>query len=1455
MRNTIRLKFIAGILLWTLSIVFAQGQPICVARQYTVRDGLIQSNPSQILQGHNGFIWVNTWNGVSRFDGRDFETFQFDSLSNQHMQRLENTADGNLWMVSYDRHSLYLYHTQKDRLISILKPYEQQFNAPLQIETLYPLSKGVTWVTLNNGGCFRIIDKACTTDAGIQYIPTIHNVEIGKVSNVFEDKQGDEWIVSDKGVLIYGKQTVSVYPFSMFETTDSLVFLAAENGRLAYYDITAKQFNIVPFPEEVQTINGIKALKDNKLAVLSDRGLFICRFPELSIRKYDLSLPGQVNVAVRKVYQDSKGFVWAFTDSPGIVRLNLSNEMKQYLHTPSQYAPSSPENEFFIYEDTDGVVWTIPNKGIFSYYDEKDRMLKAYFASGRNKAPYSPIIKTTYMDRQNNVWIKSQRSFIKMFFPKSRYTYVELDDYFDTKSFLSDEHGNLWVATKKGTIRIMDAQKKLLGYLSAGGELTPSESIFTEGGVYVLSKTKDQSIWIGSKENGLYRLVPREKPYQYKVYHYKNHPSHPYSISDNKISCIYEDRKGHVWIGTYGGGLNLVEEDKEGKLRFIHSENNLSGFPINRTNSIRCITEGAGNVLLVGTVEGLITFSSHFTNYANIRFYLNVPHPQASGGLCSANVMHILQTSDGKIYCYCYGGGLCQLTSPDLLSEELQFHSFSKHTSPLARTMMEDKNHHIWLCSETDITRFNPQEQSFETFGETYFNRSFNYSECSPVADEQGNIIIGTEGGMLVFSPDNIVKQRGESPIVVTGIKYSEDNSSQILNDADQLEMSAQRRNFTISFAALDYTNSTDIEYAYRLDDDSWYYIGKKNSVSFVNLPAGKYQFQIKATNGDGIWMTSIKTVTLHVLPTFWETGWAKVFYIVIILVFSLAIGSIFFYIYYLKHKVNMEQKLAEVKVRSFIDISHELRTPLTLISGPVSEILSQETLSARAQKHLQLVQKNIERMLLLINQVLDFRKIQNKKMGLTIEHRDIIVLLQTIMDNFRLLATGKHIHFTLQSDSPSVYLWIDCDKFEKIIFNLLSNAFKYTPDNKSITIRVTESEQAVSIAVEDEGIGIQKEKVPYIFERFTTISKENDMQPSSGIGLSLVSELVKMLHGEIRVESEVRKGSVFTLVLHKGKEIYAADTNIEYILNDTSAGPEKPLTDSGAWDKMPLSDTSIEGEKVPLTIMVVEDNAELRQFICDILGDTYRMIGVADGVMALEEMEKEVPDFIITDIMMPRLDGIELVKRIKENVQTCDIPLIILSAKSSIEDRIQGLQLGIDDYISKPFSSDYLKSRIENLITQRKTLQTVFLSKFVAQPVKEESTVLEQIAYPVSQIVPLDEQFMQKLVAFMEDNYSNPALRVNDLAEYMNMSRSVFNRKVNGIMGISPIEYIKNYRLNKAKSFIRSGMSFSEVAFAVGFSDPGYFGKAFKKAFNQTLTEYKISEEEEIKNFNHKKG
>ena len=328
--------------------------------------------------------------------------------------------------------------------------------------------------------------------------------------------------------------------------------------------------------------------------------------------------------------------------------------------------------------------------------------------------------------------------------------------------------------------------------------------------------------------------------------------------------------------------------------------------------------------------------------------------------------------------------------------------------------------------------------------------------------------------------------------------------------------------------------------------------------------------------------------------------------------------------------------------------------------------------------------------------------------MGLTIEYRDIIIMLHNIMDNFRLLATEKNINFSLQTTLPSVFLWIDSDKFEKIIFNLLSNAFKYTPDNKLITLIVMESGQFVSIAVKDEGIGISKDKVPSIFERFTTVSKENDMQPSSGIGLSLVNELVKMLHGEIQVESEVKKGSVFKLVLHKGKEIYAQDKNVEYILNDTSEEQETVLAEPEQNDKTSLPDMPPATKETLVKVMVVEDNAELRQFICEILSGTYRVVGVADGVMALEKIEEEIPDFIITDIMMPRMNGWDAARTIRAmNRPDAEIiPIIAMSANAFSEDIMDSRLAGMDIHLAKPLDEAKMINALKQCIAERSAVK-----------------------------------------------------------------------------------------------------------------------------------------------------
>ena len=379
-------------------------------------------------------------------------------------------------------------------------------------------------------------------------------------------------------------------------------------------------------------------------------------------------------------------------------------------------------------------------------------------------------------------------------------------------------------------------------------------------------------------------------------------------------------------------------------------------------------------------------------------------------------------------------------------------------------------------------------------------------------------------------------------PIVFTGLKIQGHLTDHSIDNLEELELEPSQRNVTFQFAALDYVNPKGILYAYRLQglEKEWNEADNNRSASYINLPAGKYQLQIKSTNSDGVWVDNVRTLSIHVLPTFWETYWAWLLYFILFILFTASIVYVLFYIYRLRHRVDMEQQLANIKLRFFTDISHELRTPLTLISSPVTEVLENEPLSPSAREHLTLVHQNTERMLRLMNQILDFRKIQNQKMKLLIEETDLIPLLQKVMSSFKLIAEEKNINYQLTSTIQSVYSWVDRDKFEKIFFNLLSNAFKYTPTDKSITVNITTKEKTVEIEVADEGIGIAVEKQHSLFQRFESLVKQNILQPSSGIGLSLVKEMVEMHHGTITVNSQPGIGSRFTVSLPLQRENFS---------------------------------------------------------------------------------------------------------------------------------------------------------------------------------------------------------------------------------------------------------------------------------------------------------------------------
>ena len=768
--------------------------------------------------------------------------------------------------------------------------------------------------------------------------------------------------------------------------------------------------------------------------------------------------------------------------------------------------------------------------------------------------------------------------------------------------------------------------------------------------------------------------------------------------------------------------------------------------------------------------------------------------------------------------------------------------------------MIEDKEGSLWVISENALTRFNPEKETFEYYDKKYMQQELYFTEAAPVL-ENNQLLLGTDIGILKISPEHLQKSNYAPPIVFTGFKIQGTSQDLDINDLEELRLKPSERNVTFQFAALDYVAPESISYAYRLKGlkEKWNEVDNSRSASYINLPPGEYELQIRSTNSDGVWMEKARILPITVLPTFWETYWAWILYVVLFVLSTATIVYIILYIYRLRHQINIEQQLANIKLRFFTDISHELRTPLTLIASPVSEILEHETLTTNARKHLTLVHKNTERMLHLVNQILDFRKIENKKMKVLLEKTDVLSLLQKVMDNFRLIAEEKNINYQLETNQEAIETWIDQDKFEKIIFNLLSNAFKYTPANKSITVIANVESSRLIVSIKDEGIGIDLQKQQTLFQRFETLVKFNILQPSSGIGLSLVKELIELHCGNIEVKSQPGVGSEFTVILPMNQKVYEGRENTEFILNDGNSVPAekkneiRPMVEIASMADITPSETAkepnqISNEEDPVSILIVEDNVELRNFLSDILSESYRVLTATNGQEGLNQAREYIPDLIISDIMMPAMDGLDMVKNIKENREICHIPIILLSAKSSLDDRISGLEQGIDDYITKPFSATYLKIRIKSLLHQRKELQEIYWKAWSEKLNNTQETTLEEKLTPSQpQIISYDEQFMQQVMQVMEEQMENSELTVDEFAQLLNLGRSVFYQKLKSIIGLSPVDFIREIRIKRAVQLIDSGeYNFSQVAYMTGFNDPKYFGKCFKRQMGMTPSEYK---------------
>ena len=629
-----------------------------------------------------------------------------------------------------------------------------------------------------------------------------------------------------------------------------------------------------------------------------------------------------------------------------------------------------------------------------------------------------------------------------------------------------------------------------------------------------------------------------------------------------------------------------------------------------------------------------------------------------------------------------------------------------------------------------------------------------------------------------------------------------------------------------INFSSLDYHNLEQVRYAYRLEgvDNDWVYPEEgKNSAFYTNLGKGKYVFKVKATDKNGLWSDKITEFTIHRLPAFYETWWAYTLYVMLAIGILWSMLHLYFQQIKQENNKRLMEEVTQMKLRYFTNISHELLTPLTILSYLADEI---ESPDKGDRKRVGLIQTNIRRLKRLLQQILDLRKIDSKNMKLFVSYGDILAVVRGICeDSFDLLMKNKQIVFSYSAEQEEIKGYFDRDKLDKILFNLLSNAYKYTPQGRSVRldmqVYVFDRHQYLRIRIQDEGIGIAPKELDRIFTRFYS-NRHNKSELSNGIGLSLTKELVELHHGTIAVESQPGKGSLFIVEIPIDKECFTADE-----LKEVDSVKDRVVETNGK-EIVEEPETEEEGEKGEYTLLLVEDNAELLLLMKGLFAKTYQVATAENGRIALEYIREHNVDIVVSDIMMPEMDGLELCRTIKSDVATSHIIVVLLTARISTENQISSYEVGADDYIPKPFEPKVLKVRLASLLKQRRKIQTEFKNNPKAGLILHTG------------FTSLDEQLIEKALKIVEENISDPKLDVVTLADHLHVSRSTLSRKIKAITGQTPLDFIKDIKMKYACRMLENKtVTVAEVVIALGYSDHKHFTTSFKEVFGITPSEY----------------
>ena len=1155
------------------------------------------------------------------------------------------------------------------------------------------------------------------------------------------------------------------------------------------------------------------------------------------------------------------------TGDNGIFRLDNNNQFKHYSGEKS-IAWNTVSN---MCEDKQGNLYMGSlKKGLFRYNDKIDTFVPITYTPNPNLP-----IKILYPEEENQILIGTDGSGMKVYDiqeQKIKEANFNITTFDLTKakihSILKDKMGNIWLGFFQKGVMIIPAitnEFKYLGYKSSRHNVIGSNCVMS------VHKDHTGTLWVGTDNDGIYAVTPDKTP---KVHFSPTDNTHSVPAT---IMSIFEDSNHNMWIGSYLNGMAKLDT-KTGRCEYLKLVDETS----NLMENVYCFAEDNNKTLWIGTMGGGL-----YQMNINTKEIVRCPTTTTSNtDWTKVNMLHnswincLLHTAEDKLYIGTYDGlGCLDIKTMDFVSpmknrrilygdviyalhegkdgniwigtskglkrlnprtvEVQEYTTKDGLPSNYICAIKEDANGYLWISTNYGISRFNPQNQSFINFYASDGLQSNEFSKGAAFADKQGELIFGGTNGITYFNPTEITTPDKKPEIRITDFyihdkkvkKGMKSGNRDIVNtavmDADHFQLSYKDNSFSIEFSAMEFFSPERITYTYSINNSNWISLQQGiNRVSFSNLNPGSYTFQVKAKDNDSY--SDIKEFSITIHPAWYASGWAKFIYGVLLIVIIYGI------VIQIRHRYRARQEILEhihaeqineAKLQFFINISHEIRTPMSLIISPLQKLIATDKDNER-QKNYHTIYRNAERILRLVNQLMDIRKIDKGQMSLKFQEVDIVGFIRDLYYTFEYQANARHITLSFQPETEKLKAWIDPKNFDKIILNIISNAFKFTPENGEINIylRIGEDINAsqslkhyFEIIVEDSGIGINPEEMGRIFERFYQVKEEED-KIGSGIGLHLVKEYVELHSGKIEVESEVNKGSLFTVYL-------PVRTDVEV---DTELPKEENTFIGDELNPDVESDQDLQTDK-EYTILLVEDNKEFRHYMFELLSKKYNVLEAGDGEEGERIATTKFPDLIISDIMMPKVDGLELCKRIKSNIQVSHIPVILLTARSTDESKLFGYESGADEYISKPFNLDILLLRIQKLINEEKARQRSFSQGININP--GEVT-----------ITSIDEQFIEKVCALIQKNIDNPEYSVEKLSADVGMERTVLYRKLNAIAGQTPSDFIRSIRLKHAAQLLNKGYQVGEVADMVGFNTPKYFTKYFKQAFGVTPSQYKTN-------------